>query len=156
MPAPIAAMVTARRNRGFTIIELMITVAIIGILSAIALPAYNDYVLRGKFAEATAQLSGVRVRMEQYYQDNRSYESNVTAGTCGVAIPATKYFTYACALGGSDQKYTITATGIAAAGTGGFGFTIDQSNARTTASVKSGWQLPSPNNCWVQKKAGTC
>jgi len=156
MSAPIAEMVTARRYRGFTIIELMITVAIIGILSAIALPAYNDYVLRGKFAEATAQLSGLRVRMEQYFQDNRSYESNVTAGNCGVAMTATKYFTYACALGASDQEYTITATGIAAAGTGDFGFTINQSNARTTASVKSGWKLPSPNNCWVQKKAGIC
>ncbi len=141
---------------GFTLIELMITVAIIGILGAIALPAYTDYVLRGKITEATGQLSGARVRLEQFYQDNRSYESTTTPGDCGITLGATKHFTYACALGASNQEYTITASGVASAGTGGFGFTIDQSNNMTTAAVPANWKLPSPNNCWVQKKTGIC
>lgn len=143
-----------RHMAGFTLIELMITVAIIGILGAVALPVYTDYVLRGKFTEATAQLSGARVRLEQFYQDNRSYESTSTPGSCGITLAATKHFTYACALGGTNQEYTVTATGVAS--TAGFAFTIDQSNNMTTATVASGWNIPSPNNCWVQKKTGIC
>lgn len=145
------ACLTRRNQGGFTLIELMITIAIIGILAAVAIPAYNDYVLRGKFTEAAAQLSGQRVRLEQYYQDNRNYG---VGGDCGVAIPATRYFTYTCTLGASDQEYTITATGTGS--TAGFSFTIDQNNRRATGSVPSDWKLPSPNNCWVQKKTGSC
>lgn len=145
------ACLTRRNHGGFTLVELMITIAIIGILAAVAIPAYNDYILRGKFTEAAAQLSGQRVRLEQYYQDNRNYG---TGGDCGVVIPATKYFTYTCKLGATDQEYTISADGVGS--TAGFSFTINQSNQRTTASVPDGWKLPDPNNCWVQKKTGSC
>jgi len=57
-----------KKQRGFTIIELMIAVAIIAILAAIALPAYNDYIQRGKLTEAFTGLADFRVRMEQFYQ----------------------------------------------------------------------------------------
>lgn len=140
-----------RTTSGFTIIEVMIVVAIVGILTAIAVPAYTDYVTRGKFAEAAAHLSGQRVRMEQFYQDNRNYG---TGTACGITIPATKYFSYVCALDGSDQTYIITATGLA--NLSGFSFTINQSNARTTSAVPADWKQPSPNVCWVQKKNGSC
>src|SRR5690606_1858627 len=61
-------------NRGFTLIELMITVAIIAILAAVAVPSYQDYVRRGKVTEATATLAQFRIKMEQYFQDNQTYE----------------------------------------------------------------------------------
>jgi len=61
------------RVRGFTLLEVMITVAIVGILAAIALPSYADYVTRGRITEATTGLSNLRQLSEQYFLDNRSY-----------------------------------------------------------------------------------
>jgi len=63
---------TARQS-GFTLIEVMIAVAIVGILIAIALPSYRNYVIRGKLVAGTNALANMRAQMEQYYQDNRTY-----------------------------------------------------------------------------------
>lgn len=163
------------RTTGFTLIELMVVVAIVAILAAVAMPAYNDYVTRGKLQEAYTNLSGLRVNMEQYYQDNRMYSSTTGGGTCGVyagspassfsgfngpAVSTTvqaKYFTYTCASGGNtatgDQTYTITANG--ATTLAGFSFTIDQANNRATAGVGTGWTAPAAT-CWVLRKDGSC
>ena len=62
-----------RREKGFSLVEVMIVVVIIGILAAVAIPNYNDYLMRSKVPEATSRLSDLRVRMEQYFQDNRTY-----------------------------------------------------------------------------------
>ena len=126
-----------KRTHGFTLIEVMIVIAIIAILTSVALPAYNDHVIRGKMTEATANLGGLRVSLEQYYQDNRKY-NGAASGACGVTMPASpavKYFTFTCASstasGAGDQKYIITATG-SAKGMTGFVYTIDQNNNKTT------------------------
>ncbi|TMH95272.1 MAG: prepilin-type N-terminal cleavage/methylation domain-containing protein [Betaproteobacteria bacterium] len=157
-----------RSARGFTLIELMITVAIVAVLAAIAVPSYTIYITRSKIAEATTNLSDLRVKMEQFYQDNRKY-NGATAGTCGLwPLPAAtvgnyKYFTFTCAStnpGGSplgDQKYTITATGSVTGGDQtmtGFTFTINEANARATTAVPSGWTAAA--NCWVSRKSGSC
>lgn len=144
-------------QKGFTLIELMIVVAIVGILAGVALPAYNDYVLRGKLTEAATELAAMRVKLEQYYQDNRNYGS--TADTCGVAVPASpavSYFDYSCnwGAGGSAQSFTVSATGIATKGTGGFVYTINQNNAKATTAAPSGWGAPA--SCWITKKGGSC
>ena len=141
-----------RRSSGFTLIELMIVVAIIAILAAIALPMYRDYVTRSKLTEAQSLLSDYRTKMEQYFQDNRSYvDSN---GICGAPAPtsARNYFTYACT--GSATTFTATATGVAAQGTNLFVFTIDNFNARKTTGVPPGWT--SSTSCWVLRKGGGC
>ena len=62
-----------RSNSGFTLIEVMITVAIVAILGAIAVPSYNEYVQRARITEATSALSDMRNKMEQYFQDNRTW-----------------------------------------------------------------------------------
>ena len=68
-------------HRGFTLIEVMIVVAIVAILATVALPAYTDYLRRGQIPEAFTYLSDYRVKMEQYYQDQRMYG----VGTCANA-----------------------------------------------------------------------
>ena len=65
---------------GFTLIEVMIVVAIVAILAAVALPAYGDYVRRGQLPEAFSGMADLRVKLEQYYQDNRSY--GTSGGNC--------------------------------------------------------------------------
>jgi type IV pilus assembly protein PilE len=141
------------QKNGFTLVELMIVVAIIGILASIAVPAYTDYVTRGKLAEASTELATMRVKLEQFFQDNRTYSGACVANTVAT-LPAGKYFSYACTLAAST--FTVTATGVAAQGTGSFSYTINQDNTKTTASVPTGWSLPSPNTCWVTKKGGVC
>lgn len=143
------------KNRGFTLIEVLIVVAIIGILSAIAVPAYTDYVQRGKIAEATATLSEMRVKLEQFFQDNRTYVGACAAGTVAPlpAAPAAKYFTYACPTL-TATTFTVTATGVAAQGMSGFVYTIDQSNAKATTGAPTGWATST--NCWVLRKDGSC
>ena len=149
-------------NSGFTLIELMIVVAVIAILTSVAYPSYSDYTTRGKMTEATANLGGLRVNLEQYYQDNRKY-NGAASGACGVAMPTTdvKYFTFTCASsvasGAGDQKYTITATGNAK-GMTGFVYTIDQNNNKTSTIASPAdtakWGTGDAT-CWILR-ANSC
>ncbi len=143
----------SRKQSGFTLVEVMIVVAIIGILAAIAVPQYNDYVTRSKIAEATSNLGSLRVRMEQFFQDNRQYAA--AGNPCTVVPTGAKYFTYACAAGEpTANTYKLEATGVAAQGMGGFVFSIDQNGVKATSAVPAGWTTSA--TCWVTNKAGTC
>jgi len=71
----------ASRQTGVTLIELMVTVAIIAIIASVAIPAYGDYVKRGRLPQATNALSSMRAKLEQYFQDNRTYIGACVAGT---------------------------------------------------------------------------
>jgi type IV pilus assembly protein PilE len=144
---------------GFTLIEVMITVAVIAILAAVALPSYLDYVTRGNLVEARSNLSDMRTRLEQYFLDNRAYPSS--SGDCipyaAGAAPAGKIY-----LPGNSKNFTVdcqtmSATGYTVRAQGlGFTFTIDQANNKVTVAVPSGWHTPSPNSCWVMRKSGEC
>ena len=140
----------------------MITVATLAILSAIALPNYVDYVTRSKIVEATSGLNDMRVRLEQFFADNRQYPTACIASAAGPApagkiyLPASaKYFAFTCAL--SATAYTVTATGAASGGMTGFVYTIDQASARKTTSLPSGWAGAGPSStCWISRKSGDC
>ncbi len=145
-----------KRQNGFTLIELMIVVAIVGILAAIAVPMYNDHIIRATLVEGHTGLSDFRVRMEQYYQDNRTYDKGAAAGldNCGARAPANvKNFTYNCRSLG--QTYTAIATGNAGTRAAGFVFTINEQNTRSTTATKAGWETTIAGDmatCWVTRK----
>lgn len=141
-----------RRQTGFSLIELMMVVAIVAVLASIALPAYTDYIRRGKVTEAVSGLSEMRVRMEQFFQDNRTYEGACATGTVAPLPSNTPNFTFSCS-GLTVTTYTVTATGVTGSTMNGFSYSVNQSNTRTS-TVSAGW---SNNGCgWVLKKDGTC
>ncbi len=142
-----------KRAKGFTLIELLIVVAIVGVLAAIAVPMYIDHITRSQLVEAHTGLSDFRVRMEQFFQDNRTY-NGAGLGGCGAATPANAAnFAYACVPGGGT--YVATATGNAGRVVG-FVYTINEQNARQTTAAPAGWApAVMPSNCWVTRK-GSC
>lgn len=132
------------RQSGFTLIEVMITVAIVAILAAIALPAYTDYIRRGNLQEATSTLAQGRTNLEQFFQDNRTY-----AGYAGSPCPSTgKNFNFACPTLNATQ-FTIEATGKG--GMSGFFYSITEANVRASTTP---WEGAQP--CWIAKKGDSC
>ncbi|HEX2139136.1 MAG TPA: pilin, partial [Woeseiaceae bacterium] len=77
-------------QQGFTLIELMIVVAIIGILAAIAIPAYQDYTIRAQVSEGLNLASGAKVAVAEYYQNNGAWPSCNDLATCAdnAGLPA--------------------------------------------------------------------
>ena len=139
---------------GFTLIELMIVVAIVAILMAVAVPGYSDYQRRGQAQEAPVNLAAFRAAMEQYYQDNRRYGTG-TGTTCGVtppAAPTAKNFDYDCTSPTGGQSYTATATGKSGGLVSGLAYTVDQLNNQGTTCTSCAWNFSSAQTTWVTRK----
>jgi len=99
-----------QERAGFTLIEAMIVTAIVAILAAIALPSYTAYVRRSHILEAIARLADARARMEEYFQDERTYVD--ASGVCGAApnAPAPPdAFVITCSA--TPSTFTYTARG---------------------------------------------
>lgn len=143
-----------KRISGFTLLELMIVIAVIGILAAIAIPNYNEYVLRSKITEGLAGLSQMTTKLEQYFQDNRSYVGACVSTTVAPLPGNTSNFTYTCPTL-SATTYTVVAKG--AGQMAGFTYTIAPNNVKSTTGVGGGWSSAGlPKTCWVKNKGGGC
>ena len=140
---------TANAIRGFSLVELMIVVAIIGTVLGLAVPQYSDYLRRAKLTDGTALLANYRVSVEQYYQDNRNY-GPVINGACGIAPPGnTEYFQFACTVGATDDTFTATASSKIGGGLGAanaYIYTVNQTNTRRTTGFKG---QTVAKDCWL-------
>ena len=99
----------ARRLAGFSLIELMIVVVIVGILAAIAYPSYTRYIQRSNEAEAQGQVMELASALEAHRAKNFSY-NGASISTLAPALDNNKHYTAGIALSNNDQSYTITAT----------------------------------------------
>ena len=143
-------------GRGFTLIEVMIAVAIIGILSAVAYPNYRDYITRGQLTDATTGLNTVRAQMERHFQDNRTYATSGSFTTpCASTDTSTRTFgAFAVSCSGTPTATAFTLQAVGSGRVSGFTFTVTQAEVRATSAAPSGWTTCTTG--WMTKKGQAC
>ncbi|AUR52163.1 pilin [Aquella oligotrophica] len=135
-----------RKNTGFTIIELMIAVAIIGVLAAIAIPAYQNYIYRAKASEAISFAQAAQTAVADYYQTNGSVPTtNQAAGlnATGTNITGTNVAGVTVGTGGA---ITVTAS---ISGISQFGITLSPTATSSGINWACSVSTPATNNAYV-------
>jgi type IV pilus assembly protein PilE len=136
------------RQRGFTLPEIMVAVAIVGITASVAIPMYSRYVVRGKVPQGLDTITATATRLEQYYQDHGHYGNNGTCANGAWAMPTTNNFTLSCAVTGAGQGFTLTLTGQSGSQMSGYTYTLDNLGTKRTLAHPVG--VPAAN-CWSIK-----
>ena len=126
--------------RGFTLIELVVVMAIAAILAAVAIPNYAEYVMRSHRSAVQSFISDVASRQSQFFVDRRNYAATVAALNLTAPADVVARYTVAIAVvAGPPAGFQVSATPIGAQATDRCGLlTIDQAGARTAVS----------NRCW--------
>lgn len=151
---PRCAGLRSRFTEAFSLIELMVALAIVAIIAVFTVPSYRDHVLRSRIPEATSGLLLTGMRLEQHYQDHRSY-ANAGTGGCGVALPTAGQFSFNCMVPADGQSYLLTATGRSGSSMASFGYTLDHQGAQRTTALPAEWGTV-PANCWIEKRQAPC
>ena len=128
----------------------MVALTIAAIIAAFAVPAYRDHALRSYLPEMSSGLQLSALRLEQYYQDHRSYRSGTA---CGITLPSSERFIFSCSVPTDGQSFVLTATGSGVMAE--FAYTIDQLGQTRTISLPAAWGV-APLDCWVMKRSATC
>lgn len=146
-----------KEQKGFTLIELMVVIAIIGLLAAIAIPQYSDYVTRSRIPDATSGLAAKRVRLEQFFQDNRTYAG---APDCNNDTGTSNFFDFTCDGSEDADSFTLTANGKGPMAGFTFSIALPDDGALVRSSEvsddleASGWA--DNDTCWITRKGGSC
>jgi len=145
-----------RASGGFTLIEVMITVAIVAILAAVALPSYRDYIVRGHLADASNGLATLRAQMERHFQDNRSYATVGTFVTpCASTDTAPRTFNqFVITCSGTPTATAFTLQAVGSGAVAGFTFTITETDVRATTAAPTGWSTCASK--WLLRRGATC
>lgn len=153
---PLHRQAPRQRQSGFTLIEIMIAVVIIGILAAVAVPAYNDYVTRGRLVDASTGLATVRAQMERHFQDNRTYATVGSFTTpCAISNVAGRTFgNFVVSCVGNPTATTFTLQAQGSGPVAGFTYTVNELDVRATTAAPTAYGTCATT--WIMRKGAPC
>lgn len=135
-----------KHSIGFTLIEMMITVLIVGILSAVAIPQYTKYMQKARRADAQALLSEISVKQQQFLMTQRRYAKTADFTDLGISVPSSvsDYYTGYDTITVNGLSYTVSATPAGAQGSDECGVLTINSDGEKTAKVGN----VAVSKCW--------